>query len=65
MLYTQIRHTIKIFDFQKERLNGLDHLRALAIMMVMVHHFGQGVPSWLQPVRNIGWTGVDLFFVLF
>jgi peptidoglycan/LPS O-acetylase OafA/YrhL len=30
----------------------------------MIFHFGQGTPSWLEPVKQIGWTGVDLFFVL-
>lgn len=55
---------IKLFDFKKERLHGLDHLRALAILMVMVHHYRVGLPSWLNPVSDIGWTGVDLFFVL-
>jgi peptidoglycan/LPS O-acetylase OafA/YrhL len=54
----------KIFDFDKERLHGLDHLRALAILLVMTHHYRSGMPAWLEPVRNIGWTGVDLFFVL-
>ena len=55
---------IKIFDFKKERLHGLDHLRALAIILVMVFHYRQGFPKWLEPIGNIGWTGVDLFFVL-
>lgn len=30
----------------------------------MVFHYGRGIPSWLIPVQQIGWTGVDLFFVL-
>jgi peptidoglycan/LPS O-acetylase OafA/YrhL len=55
---------IKIFDFKSDRLHGLDHLRALAIVLVMTHHYRLGMPTWLEPVRNIGWTGVDLFFVL-
>jgi len=54
----------KIFDYKADRLNGLDHLRAIAIILVMLFHYGQGVPAWLEPVRQIGWTGVDLFFVL-
>lgn len=54
----------KIFDFKSDRLHGLDHLRAIAIILVMIFHFGKGVPSWLEPVKQIGWTGVDLFFVL-
>ena len=55
---------IKIFDFKSDRLHGLDHLRALAIVLVMIHHYRLEMPTWLEPVRNIGWTGVDLFFVL-
>lgn len=55
---------IKIFNSNSERLHGLDHLRALAIILVIIFHYGRGVPAWLEPVRNIGWTGVDLFFVL-
>ena len=30
----------------------------------MVFHYGRGIPSWLEPIKQIGWTGVDLFFVL-
>ena len=54
----------KIFNYNPERLHGLDHLRAIAILLVMIFHFGKGIPSWLEPVKQIGWTGVDLFFVL-
>ena len=54
----------KIFNYNSDRLHGLDHLRAIAILLVMIFHFGKGVPSWLEPVKQIGWTGVDLFFVL-
>jgi peptidoglycan/LPS O-acetylase OafA/YrhL len=55
---------LKIFNYKSDRLNGLDHLRAIAILLVMIFHFGRGVPSWLEPIQQIGWTGVDLFFVL-
>lgn len=55
---------IKIFNYNTNRLHGLDHLRAIAIILVMIFHYGRGIPDWLEPVRNIGWTGVDLFFVL-
>ncbi|MBI9035442.1 MAG: acyltransferase [Bacteroidales bacterium] len=55
---------IKIFDYKSDRLHGLDHLRAIAILLVMLFHYGRGIPSWLEPVKQIGWTGVDLFFVL-
>jgi peptidoglycan/LPS O-acetylase OafA/YrhL len=48
------------------RVNGLDTLRALAIVLVMLQHyvlFVSDAPTfgWLG---NIGWTGVDLFFAL-
>lgn len=55
---------IKIFKSNSDRLNGLDHLRAIAIILVLIFHYGQGIPGWLEPVQQIGWTGVDLFFVL-
>lgn len=55
---------IKIFNYSTNRLHGLDHLRAIAILLVMIFHYGQSIPSWLEPVKQIGWTGVDLFFVL-
>lgn len=48
------------------RLPGLDTLRALAIVLVFCFHYRVFVSStpdlgWLS---NVGWTGVDLFFVL-
>ena len=55
---------IRIFSSNSNRLHGLDHLRAIAIILVMVFHYGRGIPSWLEPIKQIGWTGVDLFFVL-
>jgi peptidoglycan/LPS O-acetylase OafA/YrhL len=49
-----------------ERLNGLDHLRAFAISYVFIFHYsGQfEAPTWLAPLAEFGWSGVDLFFVL-
>lgn len=49
------------------RLHGLDHLRALAILLVFFFHYQLnffGHPAWLRDVAKFGWTGVDLFFVL-
>lgn len=48
------------------RLPGLDLLRAIAIVWVMLFHSwivgGLGEP--FQPIADYGWMGVDLFFVL-
>ena len=48
------------------KLLGLDHLRALAIIMVFFFHYGTLFPHprWVYLSGIIGWTGVDLFFVL-
>lgn len=47
------------------KLYGLDHLRALAISLVLLFHYQFfGHPAWIEPVAKFGWTGVDLFFVL-
>ncbi len=49
------------------KLNGLNHLRALAIILVFFFHYfiiSQGKPEWLPGIASFGWTGVDLFFVL-
>ncbi|MES2152027.1 MAG: acyltransferase [Pseudomonadota bacterium] len=48
------------------RLDGLDTLRALAIVLVVLHHYvlfvsGEDTFGWLG---EIGWVGVDLFFAL-
>ncbi|RXM51808.1 MULTISPECIES: acyltransferase family protein [unclassified Chryseobacterium] len=48
-----------------ERLNGLDHLRALAIVLVLLFHYRAFKhPEWVDTIGRFGWTGVDLFFVL-
>src|ERR1700760_3663745 len=48
------------------RFSGLDHLRALAIIIVFVYHYNMfGHPAGLYDYfGSWGWTGVDLFFVL-
>ncbi len=46
------------------RLPGLDTLRALAVLIVVVFHLGGYLPPAFQPIAAIGWMGVDLFFVL-
>jgi peptidoglycan/LPS O-acetylase OafA/YrhL len=49
-----------------KRLSGLDHLRALAIIIVLAYHYSLfGHPPGLYDyLGSWGWTGVDLFFVL-
>jgi peptidoglycan/LPS O-acetylase OafA/YrhL len=44
----------------------LDGLRALAVILVLLYHFGPhaSVGSLLWKIGSIGWIGVDLFFVL-
>jgi peptidoglycan/LPS O-acetylase OafA/YrhL len=53
-------------DSNNDRLHGLDHLRAIAIVLVLLFHyeFYYGVPEWLATFSSFGWSGVDLFFVL-
>jgi peptidoglycan/LPS O-acetylase OafA/YrhL len=48
------------------RFAGLDHLRALAIIIVFAYHYSMwGHPPGLyESLGSWGWTGVDLFFVL-
>ena len=47
------------------RFAGLDHLRALAIILVFIFHYDIfGHPEGLSFIGRFGWTGVDLFFVL-
>ncbi|GAB4093394.1 acyltransferase family protein [Flaviaesturariibacter terrae] len=47
-------------------LPALDHLRALAILLVFFYHYGHLFPhpAWTFEGGRFGWTGVDLFFVL-
>lgn len=54
-----------IKKMKKEKFNGLYHLRAIAILLVFLYHYRMfDHPSWVDTVGWIGWTGVDLFFVL-
>ncbi|MGA3237994.1 MAG: acyltransferase [Bryobacteraceae bacterium] len=45
------------------RIKQLDALRSLAVFMVLGTHFG-AMTSSMPILIQIGWTGVDLFFVL-
>jgi peptidoglycan/LPS O-acetylase OafA/YrhL len=51
---------------EKDKLFGLDFLRALAITMVLFFHILVLFPhpEWLASVAKFGWIGVDLFFAL-
>ena len=56
---------------QRTHLPALDGLRGLAILMVMILHFGgatersmSGANLWFSRLTGAGWCGVDLFFVL-
>jgi peptidoglycan/LPS O-acetylase OafA/YrhL len=56
----------------RARIQELDGLRGLAILLVLIVHFisqegstaPHSFPSYLQRIVAMGWTGVDLFFVL-
>lgn len=51
-------------------LPALDGLRAIAILLVLLYHFtpdrnsNQGFRAILFKIADLGWSGVDLFFVL-
>ncbi|RYE23514.1 MAG: acyltransferase [Sphingobacteriales bacterium] len=48
-----------------KKIAGLDHLRALAIILVFLFHYRLFPhPDWVDTIGSFGWTGVDLFFVL-
>jgi peptidoglycan/LPS O-acetylase OafA/YrhL len=48
------------------RISELDGLRGIAILLVLVFHFTPhtGPLRYMAHVFQLGWTGVDLFFVL-
>src|SRR5215469_867181 len=49
---------------QSQRIAGLDLLRALAIVLVLIAHYPKTGGGLLNRALNLGWIGVDLFFVL-
>lgn len=50
---------------EQNRIHSLDFLRGLAVLLVLFRHLpGSDNSGVLYFVRSIGWTGVDLFFVL-
>jgi peptidoglycan/LPS O-acetylase OafA/YrhL len=48
------------------RVPELDGIRGIAILLVLVSHFGKPAcpPGVLSDILDFGWVGVDLFFVL-
>ena len=48
----------------RERIHGLDTLRAAAILAVLLSHYPKPEKELVSRALNFGWTGVDLFFVL-
>ncbi|MGB9108048.1 MAG: acyltransferase, partial [Telluria sp.] len=51
---------------RRPRIHGLDTLRALAVTLVVLHHYVLFVSleSTFGWVGDVGWVGVDLFFAL-
>ncbi|HEV7246322.1 MAG TPA: acyltransferase [Shinella sp.] len=64
------RHGVAGLAEDEGRIDALDGLRGLAILLVMIFHltlvypFGAAEKSILYMAGGIGWIGVDLFFVL-
>jgi peptidoglycan/LPS O-acetylase OafA/YrhL len=66
--------SVSIFDSLQKPLRGhipaLDGIRGCAILMVMIFHFGTVLertgPAGIAyySIKSLGWSGVDLFFVL-
>jgi peptidoglycan/LPS O-acetylase OafA/YrhL len=48
------------------RVPELDGLRGIAVALILLFHFSPytGPLAWLRPVSDLGWIGLDLFFVL-
>jgi peptidoglycan/LPS O-acetylase OafA/YrhL len=59
-----MHHPMETHD--NNRLYGLDTLRAIAIIIVLIYHYQVGVSrdNVFGFMSQLGWTGVDLFFVL-
>jgi peptidoglycan/LPS O-acetylase OafA/YrhL len=64
MLSTTLFYEAHLKSFTSARLPGLDTLRAIAIVAVILFHLGWLLPESFGPVSRFGWMGVDLFFVL-
>jgi peptidoglycan/LPS O-acetylase OafA/YrhL len=49
---------------EHNRIHSLDFLRGLAVLLVLFRHLPNETSGAVNFVKTIGWTGVDLFFVL-
>lgn len=49
---------------ESHRIHSLDFLRGIAVLLVLFRHLPNETSGTLYFVQAIGWTGVDLFFVL-
>lgn len=50
---------------EHKRIHSLDVLRGLAVLLVLLRHLpGESSSGAMRLVETVGWTGVDLFFVL-
>ncbi len=59
------RHPLASTAAIRTRMIGPDILRSLAILLVMLVHLPlNATPDMLVTVREYGWLGVDIFFVL-
>jgi peptidoglycan/LPS O-acetylase OafA/YrhL len=64
MLSTTLFSEASLNPSTSARLTGLDTLRAIAIVAVMIFHLAGLLPESFETVSRFGWMGVDLFFVL-
>jgi peptidoglycan/LPS O-acetylase OafA/YrhL len=65
----RVDRVLLVENISQVRYTSLDGLRGLAILFVMIYHFGlsyQDIHSAnpLMQIAQLGWLGVDLFFVL-
>ena len=55
---------------QEHHIGAVDGLRAMAILLVLLYHLtpdhesSHGLRTLLFKIADMGWTGVDLFFVI-
>src|SRR5260221_3031459 len=49
---------------EPRHIPALDGLRGVAILMVLVFHYGNILPQPAHRIREVGAWGVDLFFVV-